>query len=205
MEQTEVIEKNQNELMNSLAEFQNQCPNCLKPSCTSMNMMEIPFFKKIVITCSACDSCGLKSSSIKYGGGISAKGVQYTLKIRNPSDLNREIIISENATLEIPEIDFYMNSGSLGGKFTTLEGILRNAITQLRETCPFSFTGDEYSRKKAILMEDFLDKLELIQNGKMLDVTVILDDPSGKSYLQVDLINFPNCNFSNIFKESLCS
>lgn len=176
---------NQNESVKNLAQFYNQCPNCLKQNTTSMNIVEIPFFKKIVITCSVCDSCGLKSSSVKYGAGICEKGVRYNLKITDSTDLNREIIISEHATLEIPEVEFYMNSGSLSGKFTTLEGILRNSIDQLKSACPFSTMGDENTKKKGILMDDFLNKLELIQNGKMLNITVVLDDPSGKSYLQV--------------------
>lgn len=181
--------ENQNDLVNNLAEFFNQCPSCFNQNRTSMNMVDIPHFEKIVITCSACSFCGLKSSSVKYGGGISAKAVRYTLKLNNSQDLNREIIVSENATLEIPDIEFYMNSGSLGGKFTTLEGLLKNANDELKKTCPFSFNGDEMTRKKAFMMKDFLGKLEKIQNGDMLNVTVILDDPSGKSYIQVKLLN----------------
>lgn len=181
--------EDKNDLINNLADFFNQCPSCFNSNRTSMNMIDIPHFQKIVITCSVCSFCGLKSSSIKYGGGISAKGVRYTLRLNNSQDLNREIIISENATLEIPDIEFYMNSGSLGGKFTTLEGLLKNANDELKKTCPFSFSGDEMTKKKASAMQNFLEKLEMIQNGDMLNVTVILDDPSGKSYIQVKHFN----------------
>ena len=34
-------------------------------------------------------------------------------------------------------------------------------------------------------MNDFIGKLEKIQKGEMLDVTLVLDDPCGNSYLQV--------------------
>ena len=37
-------------------------------------------------------------------------------------------------------------------------------------------------------MKECLDKIELIKTGQMLDVTIILDDPSGNSYLQVRAI-----------------
>ena len=33
-------------------------------------------------------------------------------------------------------------------------------------------------------MNDFIGKLEKIQKGEMLDVTLVLDDPCGNSYLQ---------------------
>lgn len=34
-------------------------------------------------------------------------------------------------------------------------------------------------------MRAFLKKLESIYTGQMLDVTLVLDDPSGNSYIQV--------------------
>jgi hypothetical protein len=35
-----------------------------------------------------------------------------------------------------------------------------------------------------------MEKLEQIQEGKMLNVTIVLDDPSGNSYLQVNFFHF---------------
>lgn len=116
--------------------------------------------------------------------GIEKKGVKYTLKITDPSDLNRDLLKSDSAILEIPEIEFYMNAGTLGDKFTTIEGILKDLRENLDNVSPFS-AGDSETSAKAGRMKELLDKIELIQKGKMLDVTVILDDPSGNSYLQV--------------------
>ena len=117
--------------------------------------------------------------------GISEKGIRYTLKLTDPSDVNRDLLKSETATFEIPEIDFYMNSGTLGGKFTTIEGILNSCREQLEEVCPFSAGGDSDDTQKAGAMQSCLKKLEEIQKGQLLNVTLILDDPSGNSYLQV--------------------
>lgn len=93
------------------------------------------------------------------------------------------------ATFEIPEIDFYVNSGTLGGKFTTIEGLLKDFREQLDTVSPFSSEGDSRTREKAAKMRKCLDDLERIQNGQMLDVTIILDDPSGNSYLQVAILS----------------
>ena len=104
----------------------------------------------------------------------------------DPSDVNRDLLKSETGTLEIPEIEFYMNSGTLGGKFTTIEGILNSCREQLEEVCPFSAGGDSEDTNKASALRPCLNKLEEIQKGKLLNVTLILDDPSGNSYLQVN-------------------
>lgn len=150
-----------------------------------MKLTDIPYFKSVLIMCTYCETCGVKSSEVKSGTGIEEKGVKYSLKLTDPSDLNRDLLKSDTAIFEIPEIEFYMNSGTLGGKFTTIEGILKNCREQLNESCPFSFSGDSETKEKASRMKECLDKIELIENGKMLNVTIVLDDPSGNSYLQV--------------------
>lgn len=152
-----------------------------------MKLTDIPYFKSVILMCTVCDACGVKSSEVKSGTGIEEKGVRYELKLTDPSDLNRDLLKSDTAIFEIPEVEFYMNSGTLGGKFTTIEGLLKDSREQLSESCPFSFSGDSETKEKANRMKECLDKLELIQNGKMLDVTIIVDDPSGNSYLQVNL------------------
>ncbi len=147
--------------------------------------IDIPFFKTVIIMCTVCDNCGIKSSEVKSGTGIEEKGVRYSLKLSDPSDLNRDLLKSENASFEIPEIDFCMSEGTLGGKFTTIEGILKDCIAQLSQLDTFFASGDSETSEKANKMKQCIEKLDLIQSGKMLDVTVIMDDPSGTSYLQV--------------------
>lgn len=88
------------------------------------------------------------------------------------------------ASFEIPEVEFFMNAGTLGGKFTTIEGILKDCRDNLSQVCPFFSGGDSERKDKLGKLKETLDKLEQIQNGQMLNVTVILDDPSGNSYLQ---------------------
>lgn len=42
--------------------------------------------------CTICEHCGVKSSEVKPGTGIEEKGIKYTLKITDPSDLNRDLL-----------------------------------------------------------------------------------------------------------------
>ena len=140
--------------------------------------------------CTICESCGVKSSEVKPGSGIEEKGIKYTLKLTDPSDLNRDLLKSDHAVFEIPEIEFCMSEGTLGSKFTTIEGLLKDCREQLDEISPFSAGGDSEDRKNASHMNAVLNQLEKIKNGEMLGVTIILDDPSGNSYLQVSKMFF---------------
>lgn len=167
-----------------IASFQNNCPNCNAICETNMKLTDIPYFKKVILMCSYCESCGIKSAEVKSGTGIEEKGIRYILKITDASDLNRDLLKSDTASFEIPEIEFYVNAGTLGDKFTTVEGLLKDLKDNLSTVSPFYHAGDSETSDKSSRMKELLDKIELIKNGQLLDVTVILDDPSGNSYLQ---------------------
>jgi zinc finger protein ZPR1 len=84
--------------------------------------------------------------------------------------------------LKIPELHFDLQEGTLGGRFTTLEGLLQQAYEQLwgRVYNPDSdsTTPDEKDRFGA-----FLERMKDAIGGK-LKFTLILDDPLSASYIQ---------------------
>jgi len=55
-------------------------------------MLEIPYFKEVIIMATACDSCGYKTNEVKSGGAISPKGKKITLKVTDSDDLSRDIL-----------------------------------------------------------------------------------------------------------------
>ena len=57
-----------------------------------MKMVDIPFFKKVVIMATVCDVCGVKDNEVKSGAGIEDKGTRIELNITDPTDLNRDIL-----------------------------------------------------------------------------------------------------------------
>jgi zinc finger protein len=83
-----------------------------------------------------CDICGHKTNEVKSGGGIEKKGTKITLRVKDPSDLCRDVLKSETCRLALPDLDFEMGGYSLGGRFTTLEGLLSNILDQM-ENNPF--------------------------------------------------------------------
>lgn len=163
--------------------FPANCPSCNSPCATNMHVMEIPHFKEVVIMATNCEHCGYKSNEVKAGGAISEKGKRITLKITDAEDLSRDILKSETCGLSIPEIDLELTQGTLGGRFTTVEGLLRQVHDELRERAPF-IEGDSATEAGRQRWNKFLDNLTQVADGKLMPVTLIIDDPLSNSYLQ---------------------
>lgn len=80
----------------------------------------------------------------------------------NVSDPSHVHFQSETCGLSIPEIDLVLQAGTLGGRFTTLEGILDQIYEELSEKV-FS-TGDSSSQKDRADFSDFLGQLKEVRH-----------------------------------------
>ncbi|NXG67927.1 ZPR1 protein, partial [Baryphthengus martii] len=169
------------DLRNEVLQFNTNCPECNAPASTNMKLVQIPHFKEVIIMATNCDSCGHRTNEVKSGGAIEAQGTRITLRITDPSDMTRDILKSETCSVEIPELEFELGMGALGGKFTTLEGLLKD-IRDLVERNPFTL-GDSSTAGRAEKLQEFLRKLQEVIEGKT-EVHFIMDDPAGNSYLQ---------------------
>lgn len=80
-----------------------------------------------------------------------------------------------------------MGGYSLGGRFTTLEGLLNNVLDQV-ENNPMmgAALGDSTKGEQRQKISQFQDKLKELMQGKQT-FTIILDDPAGNSYIQVSV------------------
>lgn len=114
---------------------------------------------------------------------------------------------SETCGMEIPEIDLILQPGTLGGRFTTLEGILTQVYEELNEKVFASGGGNAGggdSRKgggagggEEVQMggfEKFLLGLKAVMNAER-PFTLILDDPLANSYLQNPCTSAPIRSF----------
>lgn len=159
------------------------CPQCHAPSVSRIKPVQIPFFKEVIIMALTCDACGYRSNEVKSGSGISETGTRITLRLTDPTDLSRDILKAETAVLSIPELDFEVISGSMGGRFTTVEGLLSSVIDQMKESFPYAF-GDSTGDDKHLHAKKCVADLEKVKRGEMMGVHIIIDDPAGNSYLQ---------------------
>lgn len=130
-----------------LAQFPESCYACGSTGILKMVVTTIPHFKEIVLMCFTCDACGYKSVDVKPGGEVCKQGVQFALSVgaeRDATvDLSRDVIKSADAGIIIPEIELELAPGTLGGLFTTVEGLLSQARDHLTSSNPLAFTlGD---------------------------------------------------------------
>ncbi|KAF9653346.1 zinc-finger protein zpr1 [Thelephora ganbajun] len=160
--------------------FPGSCSSCNRPLDTLMKKVNIPYFKDIFIMSTNCDACGYRDNEVKSGSAISEKGKKIILRVEDREDLSRDVLKSETCGLSIPEIDLVLQAGTLGGRFTTLEGILDQVYEELSEKV---FAGDSVDSDDRSNFEEFLSNLKAVKNAER-PFTLILDDPLANSYLQ---------------------
>lgn len=162
--------------------FHATCSTCYKPCETHMKTVDIPHFKEVIIMSTVCDNCGYKSNEVKTGGEIPPVGRRVTLKINDPEDLARDILKGESCGLNIPELNLDLTPGTLGGRFTTIEGLLSQVYEELH-TRVFTQSSDSMDDVKKTRWSTFFARLKDAIDGK-IGFTVIMEDPLASSYIQ---------------------
>lgn len=169
------------ELHGEVLQFMTNCPECSAPCETNMKVTSIPHFKDVVIMATVCDVCGAKTNEVKAGSGIEPQGTRFEVKITCRDDFSRDVLKSETCSLHIPEMNCEVGSHALGGRFTTVEGIVVAMRDQLIESGGMFRDSQDVESKKR--MDTFIEDLNEVLAGKRC-VTLVLDDPTGNSYIQ---------------------
>ena len=155
--------------------FEGGCPDCPQQANTRMFVTRIPYFREVVVMCTSCDACGYRNSELRSGGEIPARGRTVRLEVLKPIDLNRDVIKSETSDLTIPELDLELGRGTLGGRVSTVEGLLAEVRDSLRRT-RFTALGDSAQARVKSEWDDFFARLERCITGEQ-PFTLILRDP----------------------------
>eukprot|EP01133_Synstelium_polycarpum_P016789 gene16789-19967_t len=174
------------------------CTYCGEMGHCNMVMTDIPYFKNVVLMAYNCDNCGYKTNEIKPGGAIEPKGKILTLRCTTIEDLSRDVLKSETANAIIPEIDLEVTYGSLGGKFTTIEGLLQT-IKQEMEKNPF-FRGDSADATTRDRYNEIITAFDSYMEGTT-PFTIIIDDPVSNSYIQNLYAPDPDPNLTEVVYE----
>uniref|UniRef100_A0A8C7Q0Z9 ZPR1 zinc finger n=1 Tax=Oncorhynchus mykiss TaxID=8022 RepID=A0A8C7Q0Z9_ONCMY len=144
-------------MRNEVLTFNTNCPECNAPASTNMKL-------------------------VKSGGATEELGTKITLHLTDVSDMSRDLLKSETCSILIPELEFELGMAAVGGKFTTLEGLLKDIKDLIVSKNPFT-CGDSSTSDRTEKLKLFGEKIDKIMAGEM-DVHVVLDDPAGNSYLQ---------------------
>jgi zinc finger protein len=179
--------------------FPGPCPNCQESAETNMCKINIPNFKEAILMNLLCGACGYRSNEIKVGGPICQHATKITLIIRSEEDLKREVLLSNTAGISIPEIELELEDGGLGGIYTTVEGLLKRLLAQLKAANPFACGdasephtknlnnnhGDELFANEPLhgKFRNFLAKLAEIGEARVFPVTLIVNDPLSNSFI----------------------
>ncbi|XP_020488764.2 zinc finger protein ZPR1 [Labrus bergylta] len=169
-------------MRNEVLVFNTNCPECNAPASTNMKMVQIPHFKEVIIMATNCDSCGHRTNEVKSGGATEELGTRITLNITDQSDMTRDVLKSETCAIRIPELELEVGMATVGGKFTTLEGLMKDIKDLTVSKNPF-ISGDSCSTDRMQKLREFGEKLDKVMSGEM-KVHFVLDDPAGNSYLQ---------------------
>lgn len=170
------------DMRNEVLVFNTNCPECNSPASTNMKLVQIPHFKEVIIMATNCDSCGHRTNEVKSGGATEDLGTKITLNITDSSDMTRDVLKSETCSVQIPELEFELGMAAVGGKFTTLEGLLKDIKDLIVSKNPFVL-GDSSISDRVQKLNEFGEKIDKVIAGEM-KVHFILDDPAGNSYLQ---------------------
>lgn len=165
-----------------------ECPGCGKPAYINLQKVNIPSFKEVVASAVACPACGYRSSDIKTGGDVPERGQRIFLDVKDPIDLNRDILKSETCLLKIPACKVDVVPGTMGGRFTTVEGLL----TQIRDDLHNSIFdiddeegsgGDSMPDEKRKGWDVFFTQLDKAIKAE-IQYSIIMEDPLSNSYVQ---------------------
>ncbi|KAL9118974.1 MAG: hypothetical protein Q9187_004468 [Circinaria calcarea] len=164
------------------------CPGCRKYAMMNVQMVNVPYFKQVIISAVVCSDCGYRTNDVKTGGEIPNQGQRILLRIKDPIDLRRDILKSETCCLRIPACRVEVVPGTMGGRFTTVEGLL----TQIRDDLRGSIFdvddascsgGDSMPEERKKGWDDFFAVLDQAIRGEM-QYTIHLEDPLSNSYIQ---------------------
>ena len=165
-----------------------QCPGCAKFAEMNLTMINVPYFKEVIVSALVCAHCGYRTNDVKTGGEFPKKGQRIWLDVESSIDLRRDILKSETCFLKIPACSVEVQPGTMGGRFTTVEGLL----TQIRDDLHGSIFdvddavgagGDSMAAESKSAWDSFFAKIDSAIRGDM-KYTILMEDPLANSYVQ---------------------
>jgi zinc finger protein len=183
-----VFDSSSSDSIKEVMRFDVECYSCGSQGDCRMCMTDVPHFKEVIIMAFTCEVCGWRDVEVKGGGAVPPHGTITALHFLPSAmdadrDLMRDVIKSDTAAIEIPELDLFIEHGSLGGLYTTVEGLLNTIKDKLVEGDPFSTSGGDSAdvAKYAAFME-FINKIDAMVEGNH-EFTLKITDPMSNSWV----------------------
>lgn len=136
------------------------CPFNLQ-GVTKLLLTKIPHYREVILMSFRCEHCGYQNNEIQSGGPAQERGIEINLHVTAESDLSRQVVKSDHASIVIPEIDLEIPVGSQKGAITTVEGILERTISGLEQDQPVRKHLDPDAAQQ---IEKFVDKINRLRH-----------------------------------------
>lgn len=164
-----------------------ECPGCTKPAHYLVQMISIPHFQQVYLMATKCEVCGYHDSECKTGGEVPAKGKRTWLSVKGPADLQRDILKSSTCLLQVKECGLEVMPGTMGGRFTTVEGLLTQVRDDLRGNVfgsdPQEDVSDSMPSAQTRRWRDLFAQIDKAIKGEV-EYTILMQDPLAGSYCQ---------------------
>ena len=168
---------------NPVTEIESLCMNCKEQGTTRLLLTKIPFFKDIIVMSFSCPHCGYRNTSTEDAKELAPQGIHFVLTVKTSKDMNRRIIKSNYASLSIPCCGLEIPQMTQKGKLSTIEGFISNAKDNLKASLDdgyYAEMGENYINE----IKETIKKLGDTLNGDKFPFELILDDPSGNSFIE---------------------
>jgi len=168
---------------NPVTEIESLCMNCKEQGITRLLLTKIPFFKDVIVMSFSCPHCGYRNTSIEDAKELAPQGIHFVLTVKTNKDMDRRIIKSNFASLSVPCCGLEIPQMTQKGKLSTVEGFISTAKENLNASLEdgyYSEMGDNYINE----IKETIKKLNDTLNGDKFPFELILDDPSGNSFIE---------------------
>jgi C4-type Zn-finger protein len=153
------------------------CKDCddivLQAHCEIPSRLSMP---KLTLFSTSCHTCKTKKVHATVGEATARHTATcITVEVSRLLDLDRDIVKSEFARVEIPEVGLELAQGTLGGKYTTIKGLI-DAIVEDISNSAMNFGGSQAK------LDAFLDNLRDLEEVKE-PWTLMISDDMGRSFV----------------------
>uniref|UniRef100_F1L0M8 Zinc finger protein ZPR1 n=1 Tax=Ascaris suum TaxID=6253 RepID=F1L0M8_ASCSU len=161
-------------------EVESLCTNCGKNGTTCIMCTRIPYYRQVIVMSFTCEHCGYRNSELQSGEPVQEHGTEIVLHVVEEKDLSRQLVKSEYAQIEIPELELTIEPLTQPGEVTTVEGILSRVHTGLEQDQGRRRQEDSQIADK---IDQFIRRIERLITLEE-KFTLKLRDASGNCFIQ---------------------
>ncbi|KAH7424111.1 hypothetical protein KP509_12G090400 [Ceratopteris richardii] len=138
--------------------------------------------ENVVLMAFECPHCHERNNEVQFAGQLQPQGCCHTLTVLKGDTkvLSRQVVKSDSATVQIPELEFEVPPEAQRGTLSTVEGVLLRAAEEIGA---LQEERKKVDPSKAEALDNFLVKLRSCAAGEST-FTFIISDPAGNSFIE---------------------